>query len=324
MKKIILVLLGIIVLVIIGSVIYLKFALPNVGKAPEITIQANTAQIERGQYLANHVAVCMDCHSTRDWTRFSGPITSGTLGQGGEYFGPEFGFPGKFYSRNLTPYGLKSWTDGEILRAVTSGVDKDGNALFPIMPYRYYGKADKQDILDIIAYVRTLQPIKKDIPAAHPDFPMNFIINTIPQKPQFSTKPNPSDQLKYGAYLTNLAGCIECHTKADKGTIIPELAFSGGRDFQMPNGLVRSANITPDKQTGIGNWTEADFISRFKIYADSGAAYKMPPHSVNTVMPWAMYSGMDSADLKAIYTYLRTLKPIKNEVAEHFIPKTTP
>lgn len=322
MKKVILVLVGIIVIAVIASICYLKFALPNVGKAEDITIHATPAQIERGKYLANHVAVCMDCHSTRDWTRFSGPIISGTLGKGGEYFGQELGFPGKFYSKNLTPFNLKNWTDGQILRAFTSGVDKDGNALFPVMPYLYYGKIDKEDALAIISYIRTLKPIDSKVPASHPDFPMNFIINTIPQKPSFSTKPNPSDQLKYGAYLTNMAGCIECHTQADKGKINPALAFSGGRDFELPNGIVRSANITPDKQTGIGDWTEADFVAKFKSYADTGAAYKMAPHSVNTIMPWVMYSGMDSSDLKAIYAYLRTVKPMKNQV-NHFQQKVT-
>lgn len=320
MKKIIIVLVSLVVIVVAGSVIYLKVALPNVGNPPDLTIHATPAMIKRGAYLATHVAVCIDCHSTRDWTRFSGPIVPGTLGKGGEFFGPKMGFPGKFYSRNITPFNLGGWTDGEIFRAITCGVDRDGKALFPVMPYLHYGKIDKQDVYDIIAYIRTLKPIDNTPPPPSPNFPMNLIINTIPQKPSFTQRPDPSSQLKYGAYLVNMAGCIECHTKVNKGNIIPELAFAGGRDFTMPDGTVSSANITPDKETGIGNWSAADFVAKFKSYADSNALYKMAPHAVNTIMPWAMYAGMDTTDLKAIYAYLRTVKPIKNEVV-HFQPK---
>lgn len=320
MKKIIIILLSLIIVVVAGSVLYLKVALPDVGNPPDLTIHSNTALVKRGAYLATHVAVCIDCHSTRDWSRFSGPIIPGTLGKGGEYFGPEMGFPGKFYSRNLTPFNLKNWTDGEIFRAITSGVDKDGVALFPVMPYLHYGKMDKEDVYAIIAYLRTLKSIENTPPPSSPNFPMNLIINTIPQKPAFSHRPNPSSQLQYGAYLVNVASCMECHTKVKEGKIIPSLAFSGGRNFEMPNGTVSSANITPDKQTGIGNWTEADFVARFKDYEDSSATYILPPHAVNTIMPWAMYAGMDTTDLKAIYAYLRTVKPIKNNVV-HFQPK---
>lgn len=76
--------------------------------------------------------------------------------KGGEFFGPDLGFPGEFYSRNLTPANLRGWTDGEIFRAITAGVNKEGEALFPVMPYRNYSKMDKEDIYDIIAYLRTL------------------------------------------------------------------------------------------------------------------------------------------------------------------------
>ena len=101
MKKIIAIVLLLLFIIIAIGISYLKFALPNVSKAPIITIELTPERIAHGKYLANHVTVCMDCHSTRDWNKFSGPITDGTLGKGGEYFGPEFDFPGKFYSKNI-------------------------------------------------------------------------------------------------------------------------------------------------------------------------------------------------------------------------------
>lgn len=213
-------------------------------------------RVERGEYLATHVAVCMDCHSQRDWSRFSAPLVEGTLGQGGEYFGQEMGFPGKFYARNITPANLADWTDGEIFRAITTGVSKYGDALFPVMPYASYGKMDEEDIYDIIAYLRSLEPIENKIPHSEADFPMNFIKNTIPKNPIFTERPDPNDKERYGGYLVNAAGCIDCHTQVKNGQLISELAFSGGREFSMPAGVVRSSNITPDAETGIGSWDE--------------------------------------------------------------------
>jgi mono/diheme cytochrome c family protein len=317
MKKIIFIVLIIIVTCLAIGASYVKFALPNVGAAPELTVELTSERIQRGEYLANHVTVCMDCHSSRDWSIYSAPIAPGTLGMGGEYFGQEMGFPGKFYSRNITPSNLRNWTDGEIFRVITTGVDKDGKALFPVMPYLYYGNMDKEDIYDIIAYVRSLEPVENEVLHSKADFPMNFILNTIPTKASFIEKPAASDSIKYGAYLAKAAACIECHTQVDKGQIIPEVAYSGGREFKMPNGIVRSANITPDVETGIGAWTVDGFIQRFKYYANESHLQKLSNGQMNTIMPWAMYAGMDSTDLKAIYAYLKSLDPIKNEV-NHF------
>lgn len=306
----------VIVLSITALLCYVKFALPNVGPAEDIKVEATPERIERGRYLANSVTVCMDCHSTRDWNKFSGPLVPGTLGKGGEEFNQKFGFPGQFFAKNITPAGIGNWTDGEVLRAVTSGVTKDGNAIFPVMPHAAYGRMDKEDVLSIIAYLRSLPAIAHEVPASVPDFPMNFIINTIPKKAEFSKRPDPSDQLAYGAYLFNAAACGDCHTKQDKGQPIAGMELAGGFEFPLfTGGIVRSANITPDPETGIGTWTEQQFVDRFKVFADSSY---VPPTigkgEFNTVMPWMMYAQMTNEDLKAIYAYLKTVKPIKNQV----------
>lgn len=147
---------------------------------------------------------------------------------------------------------------------------------------------------------------------------MNFIINTLPAPANPQTKPERSDILAYGAYMTNASGCIECHTDVDKGRIIPELAFSGGREFIFPDGSVlRSSNISPH-ETGIGSWTEEMFIARFKMYADSSYVPPViPPGEFNTIMPWTMYAHMTEEDLSAIYAYLKTVKPIENTVVKY-------
>lgn len=316
-KKVIIVIAGIFAFIILGVgavVAYIRFALPDVGPAPELKVELTPERIQRGEYLANHVFLCMDCHAERDWSKFSGPPKAGTLGSGGEMFSHELGFPGVFYAPNITPAGIGDWTDGELFRAITSGVSKNGRALFPIMPYLGLGQADREDILDVIAYIRTLEPVEKNIPAPVYDFPFNLIINTMPKKPSFHTKP--SEKLAYGQYLSG--GCIECHTIVKNGQIIPEEAFAGGREFPLlTGGVVRSANITPDKETGIGSWTEEAFVQRFKMYVDSSYV----PHDVgsnefNSYMPWIMYGGMREEDLSAVYHYLRSLEPKKNLVVK--------
>lgn len=319
MKKVIKIAGGLLLMVILlisGALIYLKAALPDTGDAPELSIEITPERVERGEYLANYVFVCIDCHSTRDFSKFSGPLVAGTYGKGGERFGVEMGLPGNFYSKNLTPYHLGDWTDGEIFKAITTGVNKDGRALFPIMPYLSYGKADKEDIYDIIAYLRTLEPIEYDVPESEPVFPMNFILNTIPRPASFTTKPDKSDKIEYGRYLVSVASCRDCHTPQAKGEPVAELNLAGGFEFLFPSGeIIRSANITPDLKTGIGSWSEDQFVQRFKAYADTSTRLpEVVPGQFNSIMPWSMYGQMKEEDLRAVYAYLRTVPPIEHSV----------
>jgi mono/diheme cytochrome c family protein len=309
------------IVLVASLLVYVKLALPNVGPAPDIKIASSPQVIERGQYLANSVAVCMDCHSSRDWSYFAGPPIMNTLGMGGEKFDQSVGFPGAYYAKNITPAGLSGWTDGEIYRAITSGVSKDGSPLFSIMPHHNYGKLATEDIYAIIAYLRTLKPIENKIPPASSDFPMNFIINTIPMKAAPQAIPDTSDPVLYGKYLFTVASCNDCHTKQDKGQPITGMELAGGFEFPVPTGTVRSSNITPDKETGIGDWSEEAFVNRFKVYSDTNYhAPKVEGKGFNTIMPWLMYTHMKREDLAAIYAYLKTVKPVKNQVVK-FTPK---
>jgi cytochrome c2 len=317
MKKV-LKIVGVLVLVVfvlvVGAISYVMLFLPNVGKAPQLSVAATPERVKRGEYLANNVAVCMDCHSKRDQTLYAAPMSPGTLGQGGEMFDKTMGFPGVFYSRNITPYGIGKWTDGELFRAITTGVDRSGSPLFPLMPYHYYGTMDTEDVYSIIAYLRTLPAIKNDVPPSKADFPMNVIMHLIPQKAAPVVRPQPTDTIAYGKYLVNMATCVECHTKFEKGQIVNGQEFGGGREFQMPYGMLHSPNITPHA-TGIGSWTCEQFVSRFKQYQSADYhPQKVGDKDFNTIMPWMMYSRMTESDLVAIYKFLRTVKPIDNTV----------
>lgn len=319
MKKVFKVL-GIIVLLFIvliaGGIGYVKTFLPNVGEPQDLKIELTPERVARGEYLANCVTLCMDCHAKRDWNIFTGPPVPGTQGAGGERFDQKLGFPGVFYSRNITPYRLKTWTDGEIFRAITTGVDKAGKPLMPVMPYHNYGKMDSEDIYAIIAYIRSLPEIKNDIAASEPDFPFSVIMHMIPKKAEPQKRPAETDPLAYGAYMVNAAGCGECHTKFDGKQLVAGTEFGGGRVFELPGGTLTTPNISPDMETGIGNWTKEAFIKRFKMYSDSTYVPQKIDFTKDfaTIIPWMMYTHMKESDLAAIYDYLRTVKKQSNSV----------
>lgn len=307
----------VIAVAITALISYVTMALPNVGPPEAIKIDQTPQRIAHGKYLANHVAVCMDCHSDHDWTKFTGPSDSTKLGMGGMKFDAAVDLPGELYVPNITPTNLKDWTDGELFRAITTGVKKDGSAIFPIMPWQSYSKMDKEDVYDIIAYIRTLKPQEGSYPKAKLDFPLNILVHTMPQKASLGTRPPESDTLKYGAYLVQSAACQDCHTQEEHGTQLPGMAFAGGRPFKLNGGTVKSANITSDAKTGIGAWTKQQFVARFTMYADS--SYKptdVKPGEFQTIMPWLMYGKMKKTDLEAIYAYLKTVKPVNNTVVK--------
>lgn len=314
--KFIVILVVVVVVVAMGSVAYITQAMPHVPVPTGLHVEVTPARLARGEYLANHVTVCMDCHSQRDWDHLFGPMVPGTLGQGGEVFDRNMNFPGHFVSANITPFNLDDWSDGEIFRTITSGVDRDGQALFPVMPYPYYNRLATEDVYSIIAYLRSLPSIESHPQASEVDFPMNIIMHTIPQEAHPMALPKLTDPT-YGEYLVNAAGCRECHTRMVNGKAVGE-PFAGGLEFKFPNGaIVRSANITPDLRTGIGAWDRETFIRTFRQYGDSTyvpPAINWEQGDFQTLMPWTMYGGMTEEDLGAIYDYLHALSPVVNEV----------
>ena len=319
MKKIGTGLLYLVVFLILGAVIilgYITLALPNVGKPEDIKIALTPQRVARGAYLANHVNLCMDCHSDRDWSKPIGPIPSDKLGAGGTIFDASDGFPGEVQAPNITPFKLKDWSDGEIFRAITTGVRKDGSAIFPLMPWQNYSKMDREGLYSIIAYLRTLKSIETPpYKVRSLDFPLGIIIHLMPQKAMLGRLPLQSDTLKYGAYLLNAAGCNGCHSPRVKGDVVPGMDYAGGNEFKIGSQSYFSSNITPDKNTGIGKWTSGEFVELFKSHTDSARAANPLIKMAVSVMPFYDYSGMKTADLKAIYAYLMAIKPVNHKVS---------
>ena len=302
---------------------YLYSAFPKVPEAGDFRIEPTPERLARGKYLNDHVVGCTTCHSQRDWTRFSGPVVPNTTGQGGQEF--PLGPAGVLYSKNITPAAIGSWSDGELLRAVTAGVSRDGTPLFPLMPYPHYGAMQEDDVHAALAYVRSLKAIENaNIPARKLSFPLNLIVRTIPAPASPQQRPPVTDKLAYGRYMLRSSLCGDCHTPIDeRGTPLPGMDFAGGMEFIETGYRARSANITPDADTGIGSWTEQQFIDRFKSFEGvEQPVLSDAERRQNTPMPWTAYAGMTREDLGAIYAALRAQKPIANRVTR--FPDATP
>jgi hypothetical protein len=293
---------------------YFKLILPRDIPIPDIQLPTDPELVERGRYLANHVAVCMDCHSKRDWNYYAGPIVPGTLGQGGEVFDESSGLPGTVISKNITPYNLGDWSDGELYRAITGGLQKNGDALFPLMPYDAYRTMDRDDLLAIMAYLRTIPSIENDVPKHQLKLPLNFIVNAIPKEAELQ-QVDRSNILENGEYLASLAGCTWCHTPLAGPQIDPSRPLAGGHDFFIEGFVVRASNISSDKETGIGGWTREQFVERFRRF-QGAAGHSLPvdEDGFNTLMPWTMFADMKDEDLEAIYQFLMASEPMSNEV----------
>ena len=194
-----------------------------------------------------------------------------------------------------------------LARAIREGIGHDGRALFPFMPYPDFRYASDEDLASVIVYLRSIPPIRKALPTTEIIFPVKYLIRSVPQ-PITEPVPEPdvSTPVKRGEYLVTVAGCTDCHTPQTKGQPIRGLEFAGGFILEGPWGRLASANITPDA-SGISYYDEAIFLEM--IHTGYVKARK-----INQIMPWEDFRGLTDEDLKGIFAYLRTLKPVKHRV----------
>ena len=296
-----------------GLYVYYFVILPRDIAPPQLTVEVTPARVERGEYLATAVFGCVYCHSERDWNLFGAPPVPGTLGKGGERFDERVGVSGVLTSANITPAGIGDWSDGEVYRAIVNGLHKDGYSLFPIMPFDVYLHLETEDVYSIIAYLRSLEPIAAEYSGRRMTRLMQFIANSrvLPADPW---PVEPGDPLSRGQYIAIIAGCRFCHTPANERMQPYEnMRFGGGLGMLANGQMVYSANISPDPETGIGAWSEADFIARFKAY--EGARIPLSKTGFQTNHAWTEYAKLSEADLAALYAYLMAQPPVRNEVS---------
>jgi hypothetical protein len=233
----------------------------------------------------------------------------------GEDFSILKGLPGHVVAPNLTPdmeTGSGSWSDDALARAIREGIGHDGRALFPMMPYENYRHMPDDDVASVVVFLRSLPSVRNPLPNTEIIFPVKYLIRSVPQPlTDPVAAPDISDPVKRGAFLVTMAGCRDCHTPMDKGEPLPNMEMAGGQIFEGPWGNVATSNLTPDP-SGIPYYDEILFLQAIR----TGYVKARP---LNQIMPWRNYGGMTDDDLKAIFAYLKTVKPI-----HHLVDNTEP
>src|SRR5512134_3349696 len=138
---------------------------PRAREVSARTFEVTEARLVRGKYLVEGPAACFHCHTEHDLSIPEFPINQAKKGAGWVMPIPELN---NIAARNITPdpeTGIGTWTDDEIARAIREGVRKDGTALFPVMPYTEFAKMDDADVEAIVVYLRTLAPVRNQVPA---------------------------------------------------------------------------------------------------------------------------------------------------------------
>lgn len=287
----------------------------------EVLITPDSAMLAHGKYLAEGPAHCTHCHLSMDQLETA---ESGNVIMKGGF---EFGLPiGKWRSPNITPdleTGIGRYTDGELYRMMRHNILPSGRATIDLMPFT---TMSEYDVKSIIAYLRTVAPVKNEVPTTEPNLLgkalLRFVIRPVTPDEAIAEKVEKDSSIVYGKYLAeSVANCRGCHTKRDlkTGAYIGPF-YAGGLTFEpaTETGMwtFNTPNLTSDPTTGImADWTEATFISRFK---ETGRLHKTSP------MPWGAFKQMDDVDLKAIYRFLKSLPPVENKIEPIAIaPATT-
>jgi mono/diheme cytochrome c family protein len=268
---------------------------------------------ERGGYLVNTIMACGNCHTPRDAD--GRPIAGQALSGGGLKFTTTAFIA---TAPNITPdveTGIGSWSDAEIKRALVEGMRPDhgrlaGVPLAAIMPANFYRALLPNDLDAIVAYLRTVSPVRNEVP--DPVYKVPVHRDGYPDAEAGFEQASFADPARRGAYLVTIGHCMECHSAGSRGSSDYRNGLGrGGRVFPPREGAPQgtppsvAANITSDPAAGIGGWTDQE-IGRAITHgmARDGRTLKPP-------MAYAYYAGLKEADLADIIAYLRTLPPLQ-------------
>jgi mono/diheme cytochrome c family protein len=252
---------------------------------------------DSGEYLTR-AADCAACHTAPGGTQFAG----------GRAFTTPFGV---IYSPNITPdaeTGIGNYTDAQWLAALHQGIGRNGEHLYPAMPYTNYTLLSDGDALAIKTYLFTQKPVHASTPAAHLRFPYNqrwgLALWNAANNPNHRFVPNPAVDatINRGAYLTEALGhCAQCHSPRNwmQGVKSGGAAYAGA----IQQGW-RAYNITADKTHGLGGWSDAaleEYLSTGKS-AGHGAASGPMAEAISNSLRY-----LTAPDIHAMAAYLRTI-----------------
>lgn len=277
--------------------------------ASDAAAQPTREQIARGKYVFGAAAGC-GCH-----TAPKQPLNAG----GRKYDGPF----GTVYASNITPdptTGIGKWTDEQIITATRLGRRPNGERLIPVHPYTVFNGMTEQDLQDVVAYLRSVPPVNRQTPAKKISVPMFesvFLPAWLATFAAVETPPKsaPTSGVARGEYLTRaVSHCGECHTPRTMTMAVDNTRFLAGN--QKGKGPEGSAvpNITPDRETGLGSWTEEQITD----YLETG---NKPDGDVSGGLMMeviqgssAGYKDLTKADRQAIAKYLKSIPAIKNRI----------
>lgn len=309
--KILLYLLGAVAVLVIVAVSYVYFkGIPNYGpqQIPEFNISPTPEKIEEGARIS--AMLCSHCHMGKD-----GKLSGGLMRD----LDPAFG---KAYVANITnhpTYGIGSWTSSELAYFLRTGVRKDGRYAPPWMPK--FGKLSDADLEAIISYLKSdaavLQASEVVHPERQPSLLAKFLCQTafkpLPYPTQPVIAPDTTDKVAYGRYMVHgKVECFTCHSADFKkmDIFVPEnsLGYMGGGNLliDLEGRPIYSANITMDKETGIGNWTLEEFKAALKE--------SRRPDGKSLRYPMLPLGNMKDFEVEAIWEYLKTVPVIQNKV----------
>src|SRR6266581_2397229 len=236
-KKIITITLLAIILLIALSITFTIGWRPIIGaKKRALTdrkFEATPQRLARGKYLVAGVNGCFGCHTDADWSKPGAPPVAGREGSGHVWSDQNMPW---LVAPNITPdkeTGAGNWSDDTLARAIREGIGHDGRTLFPIMPYESYRNMSDEDLASIIVYLRSVKPIRNPLPKSAVPFPLNHLINSVPEPVEAPVSPDLSTPEKRGRYIATLAVCSDCHTPMDDhGARVPGMEFGGGQTME--------------------------------------------------------------------------------------------
>jgi mono/diheme cytochrome c family protein len=276
---------------------------------PDLTSAAvgdTTGLVERGRYIVLNVAVCGHCHAADPQRDPDGPLTGGLAFRNWRL--------GTVRAANLTPdsvTGLGRWTEAEVMRAIRTGEDREGHVLAPVMPYEWFNEMSNRDALAIARYLKSQEPVRNEV-TNRPNLVYRAarLLFLGPKRSRTVSAPAEGPTAEYGRYLANHVGlCADCHTPRSGVRAAPDRSRLFAGNASPPDGFpANPANLTPDTATGIGGWSEEDFVRTLRTGINPRG------DSLHGFMPWREYRRMSDDDLQAIFRYLRTLEPTRNTV----------
>lgn len=260
--------------------------------------------VARGEYIVRSVAVCGHCHAA-DRNNADGPLSGGMEFKNWRI--------GTARASNLTPdpeTGLGNWSEAEIVRAIRNGQRNDGRLIAPVMPYEWFHEMSDADALAVARYLKSLPPVRNPVkqgPSLAFKVGKLLFLRPLKNASVASPSPSPDDPVQYGAYLTQHAGlCADCHTQRTGLLQKPDRRRLFGGMTDPPEGFpVKPTNITPDPESGIGKWTEADFVRALRT------GVRPNGETLHPFMPWHELRRMTDDDLHAMWVYLRTVPPVR-------------